>query len=297
MVLLHLTIISIYIDIMSTPSLSYDDVARACTRLTARGQRPSLRLVRSEIGRGSLTTIHEHVVRWNADSRAIQGPPHQAISALEALAPSAVPGLRDAFRAEVAAELQAAQAAELLAREGAGELRLELAESERARSELSERCAALEARASAVEALAEQVAALAPQLAGRLEAHTAHLIGVQEAQAQAAAEREAVARRQHADQLHALIQAQAAALSASAAQGEEARRAADEARTRQRALEQEMGAMGDAMAGLAARMASHEAGGGQRWAHLHTRLNLHEALARKALAAQTRGAGASLRLR
>jgi hypothetical protein len=268
---------------MSKSPLSYDDVAGACTRLTARGQRPSLRQVRAEIGRGSLTTIHEHLVRWNAESRAAQGPPHEAIRALEALAPSAVPGLRDAFRAEVAAELQAAREAEQTARTSAGELREELAASEQARTELSERLHAMESRVRAVEALAEQVGALGPQLAGRLEAHTAHLIGVLEAQAQAATERAVAARRSQGDQLQALTQALAGALNASAAQGEEGRRAADEARARARALEQAVGAMGDALATLCARMASNEAGDGQRWGQLRTRLNLHEALLRKTL--------------
>jgi hypothetical protein len=289
----HLRIrkISIHIDIMSKAPLSYDDVAGACARLTARGQRPSLRLVRSEIGRGSLTTIHEHFVRWNAESRAAQGPPHEAIRALEALAPSAVPGLRDAFRAEVAAELQAVREAERLARENAGEFQEALSISERAREELGERLLAMESRVRAVEALAEQVATLGPQLAGRLEAHTAHLVDILESQAEAAAAREGQARRQHSDQLQALTQAQAGALSALSAQGDEARRQADERRTRVRALEQAVGAMGDALTVLSGRMASHEAGGGQRWAHLHTRLNLHEALLRKTLAAQARGAG------
>ena len=89
----------------------------------------------------------------------------------------------------------------------------------------------------AVEALAEQVGALGPQLAGRLEAHTAHLIGVHEAGAQAAAEREAGARRSHGEQLQALAQALTGALSAIAAQGEEGRRQAEEARTRLRAAQ------------------------------------------------------------
>ncbi len=282
---------------MSKSPLSYDDVAGACARLTARGQRPSLRQVRSEIGRGSLTTIHEHLVRWNAESRAAQGPPHEAIRALEALAPSAVPGLRDAFRAEVAAELLAAREAERLARAGALELQEELAASEQARSEQAERLQAMEGRVRAVEALAEQVAALGPELAGRLEAHTAHHIGIHEAQAEAEAGRDAVARRQAGAQLQDLHQALSGALAAFSAQGEEGRRQADEARTRVRALEQAVGAMGDALAVLGARMASHEAGGGQRWAHLHTRLNLHEALLRKSVAAQARGAGRSARQR
>jgi hypothetical protein len=274
---------------MSMSPLSYDDVAGACARLTARGQRPSLRLVRAEIGRGSLTTIHEHVVRWNAESRAAQGPPHEAIRALAALAPSAVPGLRDAFRAEVATELETVRSAERLARANAGELGEALAESERTRTELSERLQAMEDRVRAVEALAEQIAALGPQLAGRLEAHTAHLIGVHESLAQAAAERAGAARRQQGEQLQALTQALAGALSASTAQGEEGRRQAEEARTRLRALEQAVGAMGDALAVLGGRMAGHEAGGGQRWAHLHARLSLHEALLRKSLSAQARG--------
>jgi Plasmid replication region DNA-binding N-term len=280
--------ISIHIDIMSKSPLSYDDIAGACTRLTARGQRPSLRLVRAEIGRGSLTTIHEHLVRWNAESRAAQGPPHEAIRALEALAPSAVPGLRDAFRAEVAAELQEAREAERQVRESVGELLESLAASESARAELAERLQAMESRVRAVEALAEQVAALGPQLAGRLEAHTAHLIDAHQDQAQAAAEREGKARRQHSDLLQALSQEVTSAVAAISVQGEEGRRQADDGRTRLRALEQAVGAMGDAVTVLSARMASHEAGGGQRWAHLHTRLNLHEALLRKTLAGQSR---------
>ncbi len=268
---------------MSTSPLSYDDVASACARLTARGQRTSLRQVRAEIGRGSLTTIHAHIVRWNAENSAVQGPPHEAIRALEALAPSAVPGLREAFRAEVAAELQAARAAELQARENVEAFQAALGESERARSEQGERLQAMESRVRAVESLAEEVATLSPQLAGRLEAHTAHLLAAQEAQAQAASARAERVQRSTGEQLQALAGALALVPQGIQALGEDAARRDETGRARMRTLEQAVGAMGDAMAVLSARMASHEAGGGGRWAHLHTRLNLHETLLRKVL--------------
>jgi chromosome segregation ATPase len=282
---------------MGRTPLSYDDIAGACTRLTARGQRPSLRLVRSEIGRGSLTTIHEHLVRWNAESRAAQGPPHEAIRALEALAPSAVPGLRDAFRAEVAAELKAVRDAERIARESAGDLQEALSASEQAREELQERLQAMESRVRAVEALVDQIAALGPQLAGRLEAHTAHLIAVLESQAQSAAAREGHARRQQGDQLQALAQALTGVAAALSAQGEDIRRQADDTRTRQRASDQAVAAVGEALAVLGARAAGDEAASGERWAQLRTRLNLHEALLRKSLAGQWRSAAARPRPR
>jgi|GEM_PF-3690109 chromosome segregation ATPase len=224
--------------------LTYDDIASACLRLTARGRHPTLRQVRSELGRGSLTTIHDHVTRWLAESRADQGPPHEAIRALEALAPSAVPALREAFRAEQAAAVQQAQEEARTYQAMTDDLTEALASSEQERSELSERLTTMEQRVRLVESLADRLAALGSELAGRLEAHTDHQLRAMEAHADQAEQgnrqvREAL--QQLAQQLAQSERTSRSGIEAVARLAETVQRQDDSARVQRAALHQELG--------------------------------------------------------
>lgn len=268
--------------------LCYDDIATACGRLQNRGQRPSLRLVRSEIGRGSMTTIHEHVSRWNAEQSVEQRPQHESLRALEALAPSAVPALRDAFRAEVAQDLKLSQDDAQAQRLMAAELHDALGESERLRSELAERLQAMEQRVRAVEGLVDRVAALAPELAGRLEAHTDHLLAAADAHAQQAVQDQ----RQAVLGLQQLTNAVRGLVATQREQGEALRRLDDEIRLQGHAAFDQAERL--AIACADATHASERRGRqlDTRIDRLHGKQGLMETLMRKTLASARRSSQA-----
>jgi len=51
-------------------ALTYEQVAEAAERMTARGEVPTLRSARAELGSGSQGTIQKHLARWRVDREA-----------------------------------------------------------------------------------------------------------------------------------------------------------------------------------------------------------------------------------
>lgn len=146
-------------------TITYDEFAASCSRVAARGHRPSYRLVATDLGRGSHTTLREFFGRWRGDQAAKQATePSAEMKALEALSPGAAARLKEAFRAEVAAEVAAlrlentAQARELQ------DLHDVVVDLERSRDELQARLVAADNVRSNLEALEARSAEAALQL-------------------------------------------------------------------------------------------------------------------------------------
>jgi hypothetical protein len=150
------------------PPLTTSDIEAAAERIAARGQRPSSRAVRAELGGGSMATIVPALAAWNA-----RRPKSEA--------PSVSAELLRAVRGEVEGAVAAARA----------ELVAQLAD-------LQDACAALteELRTqSAAAVAAEQRAAVAEAEAERLRGAGAALEqALAEARMQNAREREAAER-------------------------------------------------------------------------------------------------------
>jgi hypothetical protein len=146
-------------------TITYDEFAASCVRVTARGHRPSYRLVAADLGRGSHTTMREFFARWRSEQAAQQASePSAEMKALEALSPGAAARLKETFRAEVAAEVAAlrletaAQARELQ------DLHDVIVDLERSRDALQVRLAAAENVSSALAAIEARSDEAADQL-------------------------------------------------------------------------------------------------------------------------------------
>jgi colicin import membrane protein len=123
------------------PGISYDEVAAAADRLTARGELPTAKSLRLELGSGSLGTIQRHVTTWRDTQRTTPRLSESLPAELHRMLLACIERERVEARAELEAELQ-------LCRRERDELTLEL-----------------ERQAGELEAAGERIATLTADLA------------------------------------------------------------------------------------------------------------------------------------
>jgi len=188
---------------------SYAEIAAAADRLTANGERPTVRAVRAEIGGGSLATIQRHFTEWKGGRRA--APVSAALS----------PELQRVILAEMERSSAAVRA----------ELETELADTQAERDALT---AELERQGETLAASEERAEAQSAEVERQAGALALLERGLADAREQAAREREAAEaarkaaalaelRLESLPQLHAEIKA----LRADLATEREARRVAE----------------------------------------------------------------------
>ena len=163
---------------MPRTAITYDDVALACERILHRGDRPSHRNVRTEVGRGSLSTIGEHLRTWHSRLPATPMTPMAApIQALETLSPQVAAAVHQAYRAAVAQELERAQARALEAEQRLDSVADALTTSEREREALEDRVEQLDLQLERLQgtvrelygAISDRIAQLSDALSLRID--------------------------------------------------------------------------------------------------------------------------------
>jgi len=145
--------------------ISYDAVVQAINQILMRGDRPSVRSIRAELGHGSHGTISAHFKRYRDERAGMdkETPTAPEIAALASLAPDLTARLRAAFQAQVTRDMSLAAERQQASDRQIEELNRLLTESEAAAAQatatLAERTACEERQIAATQASTDAIQA------------------------------------------------------------------------------------------------------------------------------------------
>lgn len=142
--------------------LTPEDIAAAAEKLVARGEKPSARAVRAELGAGSMATITPALAAWRASHPRVEGPGSHISPELQRAMLTEIERAVTSARSELAAELADTQDANSALAE---ELKAQTAAAITAEKQATDAKAESERQAGTITALERSLAEAREQIA------------------------------------------------------------------------------------------------------------------------------------